>query len=341
MNLRYEYGGRITMSKTITGEALKKIVEDGKIIVDGTIENCGALKYDFVLSEEFLKAEFRSPQRMSDLSAYEKRNVVIDPGEVVYVLTKETVNIPPNMYMNLSANRGMSEYGVLTLGGFAVDPGYSGRLMFGLYNYSSTPFTLIPGKKLVGAVFFQLDDEETAAIGEMQVPKSINQFPPQLISIIGKYSPTGLQSLEDSIRLIKDQMESIRQELNKSKDELADLKRLVQDTQEQTNRMSRSINEVSNTVSDLSQSVKELRGIVSSLKSGLEDEIKLRKQLSEDLDKKLILHTSEVEGKIEDAKKDIKSKIQFLKGAAWLGTAVIGAIGTLFITWVAGWLKIG
>lgn len=329
------------MSKTITGEALKKIVQDGKIIVDGTIENCGALKYDFVLSEEFLKAEFRSPQKMSDLSAYEKRDVVIDPGEVVYVLTKETVNIPPNMYMNLSANRGMSEFGVLTLGGFAVDPGYSGRLMFGLYNYSSTPFTLIPGKKLVGAVFYQLDDEEAAAIEEMQAPKSIKQFPPQLISIIGKYSPTGLQTLEDSIKIIKEQMETLRQELSKNKDELADLKRLVQDTQEQTNRMSRSINEMSNTVSDLSNSVKDLRGMVSDLKSGLEAEVNLRKQMSEDLDKRLALHKKEVENQIDEAKKDVKSKIQFLKGAVWVATAAVGVAGTLFVTWLAGWLKIG
>lgn len=329
------------MSKTITGDSLKKLVEDGKIIVDGTVENCGALKYDFVLSDEFLKADFKSPQKMSDLSAMEKRNVVIEPGEVVYVLSKETVNIPANMYMNLSANRGMSEYGVLTLGGFAVDPGYSGRLMFGLYNYSSTPFTLIPGNKLVGAVFYYLDDDEAADIKELQAPKSITKFPPRLVSIIGQYSPTGLQSLEDSLGVIKNQVENLRQELNRNKDELSDLRRLVQDTQEQTNRLIRSVNDISNTVSDLSQSVKDLREIVHNLKSGLEDEIRLRQKMAEEVEKKLELHKEEVGRELEDAKKDIKSKLQFFKGALWLATAACGIVGTLLFTWAKGWLKIG
>lgn len=125
------------------------------------------------------------------------------------------------MYMYLNANRGMFEYGILTLGGFAVDPGYSGRLMFGLYNYSSTPFTLIPGEKLVGAVFYLLDEDEIMAMDEVIAPRAINKFPPRLISIIDKYSPIGLTSLEDSIKAIKEQMDGLRQEVGKSKDELS------------------------------------------------------------------------------------------------------------------------
>jgi len=146
------------MAETLTGIKIKKLVEEGKIIENGSINNCGALKYDFTLSDEILKADFNAPIKMTDLSAEARREALIQPGEVVYVLTKETVNLPTNMYMSLSANRGMSEYGVLTLGGFAVDPGYSGKLMFGLYNYSSTPFTLMPGEKLIGGVFYQLDE---------------------------------------------------------------------------------------------------------------------------------------------------------------------------------------
>lgn len=134
------------MAKILAGDLLKKAVEEGRIIQNGDVSNCGAIKYDFTLSDEFLKADYGVPTKISELEPEKRASVIIAPNEVVYVLSKETVCMPKNMFMHLSANRGMSEYGVLTLGGFAVDPGYNGRLMFGLYNYSSTPFKLIPGK---------------------------------------------------------------------------------------------------------------------------------------------------------------------------------------------------
>jgi deoxycytidine triphosphate deaminase len=165
------------MPKTITGEALKRIVEEGVVIQDGSVKNCGAIKYDFVLSDDFLKAEYGVPTRVSELEPEKRSEAIVSPGEVVYVLSKETVSLPQRMYMNLSANRGMSEYGVLTLGGFTVDPGYTGRLMFGLFNYSSTSFKLIPGKKLVGAVFYSLEEDESQGIDDYDPPKSINDFP--------------------------------------------------------------------------------------------------------------------------------------------------------------------
>lgn len=316
------------MAKTITGDALKHLVEENIIIENGVSENCGALKYDFVLSEEFLKSDFKTPKKMSDLTAYEKREAVINPGEVVYVLSKEKLNLPNDMYMHLSANRGMSEYGILTLGGFAVDPGYSGRLMFGLYNYSCTPFPLIPGEKLVGAVFYQFDEEEASSISEINAPKSINKFPPRLVNIIDKYSPVGLSSLEDSIKAIKEQMEIVRQELNKNKDELYDLRRLVQDTQEQTNKMSRSINEMFGTISDLSNSVRDLKSSINDLTNNLDKEVKLRKGMSDELDKKL-----------EIMAKDVNNKVIFIKGATWVLTALVSIFITLLVTWAAGWLN--
>lgn len=319
-----DYSGGIGLSKTITGKALKDMVQAGNVIENGNVANCGSIKYDFVLSDEILKADFGSPRRMSDLTSVERKDAIIQPGEVVYVLTKEKINIPCNMYMTLSANRGMSEYGILTLGGFAVDPGYSGRLMFGLYNYSSTPFTIIPETKLVGAVFFELSEEETVELGDIvSYSKPIDKFPPRLVNIISQYSPIGLSSLDDSLSAIKEQVRQLKDALTKNNDEVHELKKIVQDTQEQTNKLSKS-------VIDVSQQVKALAGITKNLSASLEQEIGLRKNLSDTLDKKLEKNNSEV-----------NKKMQFIRGAVWLATALGGIIVTLFVTWLAGWLKIG
>lgn len=322
--------GEKGMAETITGIKIKNLVEEGKIIENGSISNCGALKYDFTLSDEILKSDFSTPIKFDELSVEERRKALIQPGEVVYVLTKEKVNLPSNMYMSLSANRGMSEYGVLTLGGFAVDPGYSGRLMFGLYNYSSTPFTLIPNSKLIGGIFYQLNENEVIDTELLERPKSIDAFPARLVSIISKYSPTGMSSLDESIKAISKQMEALKEEFNKNKDELFSLRHLVQDTQEQTNRTSRTVQDLSSNVAELTNSVKDLKLEVSDLKDGLKDEIKLRQDMRGDLEKQIELVT-----------KSVDRKLIFLKGALWTLSALVGVLGTLLTCWANGWLKFG
>lgn len=322
--------GEKEMAETITGIKIKNLVEEGKIIENGSISNCGALKYDFTLSDEILKSDFSTPVKFEDLSVEERRKALIQPGEVVYVLTKEKVNLPSNMYMSLSANRGMSEYGVLTLGGFAVDPGYSGRLMFGLYNYSSTPFTLIPNSKLIGGIFYQLNENEVIDTDILEKPKSIDEFPARLVSIISKYSPTGMSSLDESIKAISKQMEALKEEFYKNKDELFSLRHLVQDTQEQTHRTSRTVQDLSNNVTELTNSVKDLKSEVSDLKEGLKDEIKLRQDMRGDLEKQMEIVT-----------KSVDRKLIFLKGALWTLSALVGVLGTLLTCWANGWLKFG
>lgn len=322
--------GEKRMAETITGNKIKQLVEEGKVIENGSMNNCGSLKYDFTLSDEILKADFSAPVKLKELSVEERRCAVIQPGEVVYVLIKEKVNLPFNMYMSLSANRGMSEYGVLTLGGFAVDPGYSGRLMFGLFNYSSTPFVLIPETKLIGGVFYLLNENETIDTDVLEQPKPIEEFPARLVNIISKYSPTGMSSLDESIKVIYKQMEALKEELNKSKDELFNLRHFVQETQEQTNRTSRMVHDLSSNVVELTNSVKDLKSEVSDLKDGLKDEIKLRQDMREDLEKQ-----------VELIAKSVDKKLIFLKGVLWTLSALVGIVGTLLTCWANGWLKFG
>ena len=318
------------MAETITGTRLRELVIDGKVIENGTPDHCGSLKYDFTLSDEILKSDFSTPVSMANLSIEERRAALIQPGEVVYVLTKERVNLPADMYMSLSANRGMSEFGVLTLGGFAVDPGYSGRLMFGLYNYSSTPFTLIPGSKLIGGVFYSLNENERIDPNTIEKPKSIDEFPARLINIISKYSPTGMNSLEEAIKAISKQVEALKSDFNKSKDDLFSLRQLVQEAQAQVTHTNKSVKELSDNVLKLTESVTNLKTEVSELKDGLKDEVQLRKGVKDELDKQ-----------IELVSKKVDKKLIFIKGAVWTLSALVAVLITLLTCWANGWLNFG
>lgn len=60
-----------------------------------------------------------------------KKNVdefVIKPGETAFVTTEETLELPGDVFCQLSTKRKLSHEGILVLGGFYVDPNYKGKL---------------------------------------------------------------------------------------------------------------------------------------------------------------------------------------------------------------------
>jgi dCTP deaminase len=307
------HGGHI-LANIISGKYLFDIIKSGMIVENGDVRNCDAIKYDFTLDSTFLKAQYGGPVNYHDLKPIEQKEAIIASGEVVFVLTKEKINLPKDMFMQLSPKRGMTEYGILTLGGFAVDPGYSGKLMFGLFNFSNRPFRLLPGKKLAGAMFYKLDKDEAVAIDSIVPPKSIEDFPPRLVDMIRECSPIGLSSLEDAVSTIKKQIEIIEKDLSIKQDSIDELTNMIRKTRYDIDENNKQIEKISDEIKSLLQ--------------GLKQEIKLRNDLETTLKRD-----------VKDVSKEIDDKIKFLKGALWLATAFFGIGITLLITWLCGWLK--
>ncbi|MCL1792205.1 MAG: hypothetical protein FWG40_12855 [Peptococcaceae bacterium] len=345
------------MSNIISGKALLELITRGEVVVDGNPANCDPIKYDFVLDSNFLKAQYGGPIQYDALQPIEQKDAVIAPGEAVFVLTKETLRLPNNMFLQLSPKREMTEYGIMTLGGFAVDPGYHGKLMFGLYNFSSRAFRLLPGKKLVAAVFSELVDGEIANIGEVIPPKSIHNFPPRLIEMIQECAPIGLSSLEDAVSTIKRQIELMEKGLVKNEESISQIHSLIRKTREDMDENTRLIGSIGRKIDDLvsgldneSKLRKELEfnyerqfsdlisaqkesGLslerqLSDLASTLKDEMQLRKESDFAL-----------EEKISATQKEADNKLTFFKGVLWLSTALGGIIVALLISYLAGWLQ--
>lgn len=172
----------------------------------------------------------------------------------------------------------------------------------------------MPGKKLVGAVFYQLDDNESADIDKVIPPKAINDFPPRLVDMITECAPIGLSSLEDAVYTIKKQIEIIEKEVSNNKDSIADLNKIIRKTRDDIDENNKQIERIGSKIDDLVM--------------GLKQEVNLRKELELTLDKK-----------IDQTVRDVNDKIKFLKGALWLATALGGVLATLIITWLGGWLR--
>ena len=93
-----------------------------------------------------------------------------------------------------------------------VDPLYSGPLFIGLYNFSSTPFPLIAGKKIIAALFTRLDGEE---LTNFPIPEAMADegFPDELVTLIRNYKPVEIRSLSESVSDLQAKLSSPTEEV--------------------------------------------------------------------------------------------------------------------------------
>lgn len=69
-------------------------------------------------------------------------NLVIPPGQFGIILTNEVVTIPNDVIGFISIKAKIKFRGLINVSGFHVDPGFSGRLKFAVYNAGSRPIVL-------------------------------------------------------------------------------------------------------------------------------------------------------------------------------------------------------
>lgn len=201
------------MAKIITGSELRTLIEQEDIIQNADIRCAEGIKYDFRLGSKLLKSYFGDPVDIEKdlVTVDEKNRAVVEPGEVVFVLSQERLSLPKDVYIQLSPKRSLSQDGIELLGGLTVDPRYEGYLVFGLKNVAGKPYKLRVGTKIVGANFFKLSEGEE--IEEGDAPSSIEDFPQRLQELIDKYEPVNPQNLAEGLRDLQKAFEDSQSKL--------------------------------------------------------------------------------------------------------------------------------
>ena len=195
----------------LTEEDLLSAVENSTFILDGRKESCEGIKYDFILSKMVLGVEQGRPRNIEE----SKENAVIKPGEVAYVMTEESLDLPDDIYCQLSTKRKLSLKGIVILGGLIIDPNYKGKLIFGLYNLSSRVYPLLSGKKLVAGVFYRVNKKSD------KHPESITDFPVELIQIMADAKPNPINNVNIAIDSINGTIAELRNDMQAIKNQLA------------------------------------------------------------------------------------------------------------------------
>jgi dCTP deaminase len=84
---------------------------------------------------------------------------LIPAGQFAFLLSRETVNVPANSMAFISMRTGIKFQGLINVSGFHVDPGYSGRLIYAVYNASPSPVQICEGDAIFKIWFADLDRE--------------------------------------------------------------------------------------------------------------------------------------------------------------------------------------
>ena len=99
------------MSKVISGKRLQEAIRNNEFLSGGDTSSCDGIKYDFRLDDSILKSKFGVPVSYSSFPVDKQgTELVVTPGEMVFVMTKETLNLPPNIFSQLSPRRKMTEF---------------------------------------------------------------------------------------------------------------------------------------------------------------------------------------------------------------------------------------
>lgn len=101
---------------------------------------------------------FITPNEVKTVTTDNHGQISIEPGQFAIILTEETVTIPKNVIGFISIRASIKFRGLINVSGFHVDPGFTGRLKFAVYNAGSQPIPLDRGQPVFPIWFADMDD---------------------------------------------------------------------------------------------------------------------------------------------------------------------------------------
>jgi dCTP deaminase len=122
---------------------------------ESNVVNCS---YELTLGSQVYVTGQASKTRR-DLISTEQIN--IPPGQFAQLLTEQRVSVPTDCLALISMKSGLKLRGLINVSGFHVDPGFSGHLLFSVYNAGPNDIVLSQGSPAFLIWFASLDQPTT------------------------------------------------------------------------------------------------------------------------------------------------------------------------------------
>jgi len=176
-----------------SSEKLRTASLEGKIIepYDNAAVKYGA--YELSLGSEAFLTSYDDNKKKT---LAEGEQVVIPPGQFGLLLTEEKISVPNNAIGFISIKAGIKFKGLVNVSGFHVDPGFSGKLKFSVYNAGSRDIVLQRKRRVFLLWLSDLDQPTQPYAGEHAYQSEIT--PEDVMQIAGKIASPG--QLKNDIR---------------------------------------------------------------------------------------------------------------------------------------------
>jgi dCTP deaminase len=187
-----------------SSEKLKQVLSHLKVVEPFQEAAIKHSAYELALGPEaFLTSD--DDKRKKFLADSEQ--LVIPPGQFGLLLTEEKITIPPNAIGFISIKAGIKFRGLVNVSGFHVDPGFSGRLKFSVYNAGSQNIILERKQKLFLLWISDLDQPTS----DLYTGIHANQneiTPDDVMRMQGEIASPGqlrkeLQDIENKVRVLQ------------------------------------------------------------------------------------------------------------------------------------------
>lgn len=195
-------------------EKVKELLTPKKVIVPYHPERvvCGA--YELSLGSEAFTTD--SKDKKKEFLTQPKQQITINPGQFALLLSYEVVSIPIDKIAFISIKAGIKLRGLVNVSGFHVDPGFTGNLVFSVYNAGSSPISLLKEEPCFLIWFADLkltENEATSYDKESHEHKNQDSIPAKYIdallagelaspNILNEKIKSNHNTLDNSIKLI-------------------------------------------------------------------------------------------------------------------------------------------
>lgn len=159
---------------------------------------------------EKLKKLLRAPLEVpvfGELSKARGETFVIPPGQFAFLLTEEVVKIPKNAMGFISLKTKIKFKGLINVSGFHVDPGFSGNLIYAVFNAAPSEIHIARGERLFQLWLADLDGPVVDKFVKASRAPQLD-IPTSLVSEVSRESHT-LMSLSHRIDELADSVNTI------------------------------------------------------------------------------------------------------------------------------------
>lgn len=158
--------------------------------------------YELCLGEEvYISALPDTPlKERKKIILSDKETVPIPPGQFAFLITSETIKVPKNALALISIKFKYKSKGLINVSGLHVDPGYSGKLIFAVYNAGPLNFHIARGERVFSIWYADLDKDDEKPrkkIGYNLIPTDLMNSPDLVSSL--PYLVKRLDELEKKV----------------------------------------------------------------------------------------------------------------------------------------------